>query len=418
MVKKLINKILFYSIAGLCFFFFFFNIFLGNSNLRSSDTIEYISTSFDSKGITLIEYLSNEEEIFIASGDSFYRKIDENGTSFEKIIKISENEYAVLAKKGIQYYVYIFSQDGYIKNEIFIESGQLNLNDFVYVNNTYTFVGQKNGKPYILNTSRNGDMRWSNIINEQGSLNSIKNTVNGWIIGGYIITNNQKDAYLLEIGSTGNKIWENTYGREKDEEIIDMIVSNNNIIAIGTSNSNPERQKDLLILKYSREGILIFQDEYGYTSFNENPTTIARDSEGNIYISGYTTTLNEREWKGFILKINKQIENLNSLEVEFFEILSIGALSRVEDIYVDNNKIYLIGYSVESWPDYDIFLRVINSNNILIDQRIYKGKDREIIKSFEILSNGGFIGVGEIIVENEGSYPLIMKTDKDYKIRK
>ncbi len=103
------------------------------------------------------------------------------------------------------------------------------------------------------------------------------------------------------------------------KKIVDVIVNSNNIIAVGTSNSNIEKQYNLLFLEYSKEGSLIFYDEYGNTVYNEYPTSVASDNQGNIYIGGYASSLNEKEWKSFFMKVSNSIKNNNLLDVEFLK---------------------------------------------------------------------------------------------------
>jgi len=408
------KKILFFAIITLSIFFFVSGIYLSNS--KNNDAVDFLSSSYDSPSEPLIQYLSNMQEVKTSNSQSFFKKVDESGTYFTKIIQTGNNEYVSLGVKGNQYYLYFIDEEGGIRKEVFIESGQVNINDFVFFNNSFTLVGQKNGKPYVLNMSKMGEMNWSVVINYQGVLNTIKNTSGSYIIGGMVVANGNSQAYISEINLTGKKIWENMYGRDKEEKIIDLVINNNRIIAAGTSNSNPEKQNDLLILEYSREGILLFSDEYGYATFHENPNSIAQDNEGNIYIGGYLTTINEREWKGFIMKISKEIEQKDNLQVEYFETLSIKSLSRVEEVKFYNGQIFLLGICVDNWPDYDAFLRIINPNGTLIEQKIYGTNDQESIYSFEILSAGEIFGTGQTKDSNNEIYPLIIKTDSSYTI--
>lgn len=410
----MLKQILFFAIISLSIFFFVSGIYLSNS--KTNDTVDFLSSTYSSQKEPLIRYLSDTQEVRSTNSQSFFKKIDEKGTYLTKISQISNNEYVSLAVKGNQYFLYFLDEEGSIRKEIFIESGQVHINDFVFFNNTFTFVGQKNGKPYILNISKTGETNWSLVINYQGALNTIKNTSGSYVVGGWIIENTNSQAYISEVNLSGKKVWENTYGRDGEERIVDLVIDNNRIITVGTSNSNPQKQNDLLILVYSREGILLFFDEYGYTTFHENPNSIVQDNEGNIYIGGYISTINEKEWKGFIMKISKEIMQRDTLKVEYFETLAIKSLSRVEEIKVYNNQIYLMGVCVDNWPNYDLFLRIINPNGVLIEQKIYGTNDQESIYSFEILPAGEILGTGQVKDSNNQIYPLIIKTDSSYAI--
>ncbi|MDY6896399.1 MAG: hypothetical protein SVO01_13430, partial [Thermotogota bacterium] len=81
-----------------------------------------------------------------------------------------------------------------------------------------------------------------------------------------------------------------------------------------------------------------------------------------------------------------------------------------------NNQIYLLGVCVDNWPDYDLFLRIINPNGVLIEQKIYGTNAQELIYSFEILPAGEILGTGQVNDSNNQVYPLIIKTDSSYGI--
>lgn len=410
------RKIPFYIlVAILGSTFIISTIFLFSSK---DSSIAYLTSNSEYEKIPLLEYISSNEKAKVKQdkGDFFFQKIDEKNSIFKKIKKINNNEYILLVENKDQYYVYFINNSGEIKTKVFIDSGNVLLNDFIIHNNNFIFVGQKNGKPYVLNTSKSGSMNWSNILNYQGILNTIKTTSNGYVVGGQVLINNNFQAYVSLINQSGNKIWENSFGRENEEKIIDIVVNSNNIIAVGTSNSNLEKQHNLLFLEYSMDGTLLFYDEYGTTVYNEYPSSIKNDNQGNLYIGGYASSLNEKEWKGFYMKVSNTIKNNNNLlDVEFFDILSIKPLSKIEDMKIVDNKVVLGGVCVEQWPNYDVFIQVTNLNGILLEQKIYGEENQELLSSFEMSDEDGIIGVGQINSEGE-IYPLIFKTDSNYRI--
>lgn len=381
-------------------------------------SIAYLTTNSEYEKTPFLEYISSDEKAKLIqnAGDFFFHQIDEKNIVFKKIKKIGNNEYVLLVEIKDQYYVYFINNNGEIKNKVFIDSGNVRLNDLIISNNNFIFVGQKNGKPYVLNTSKSGSMNWSSILNYQGILNTIKMSSNGYLVAGQVSINNNMQAYISLLNQNGNKIWENSFGRENEEKIVDFIVNSNNIIAVGTSNSNIEKQYNLLVLEYSKDGSLLFYDEYGNTVYNEYPTSIENDDQGNIYIGGYASSLNEKEWKSFFMKVSNSIKNNNLLDVDFFEILSIKPLSRIEELKVVDNTVVMAGVCVEQWPNYDIFIQVTNLNGIVLEQKIYGGDDQELISSFEISDEGGIIGVGKITNSESEVYPLLFKTDSNYRI--
>ncbi|KUK16272.1 MAG: Uncharacterized protein XD53_0288, partial [Petrotoga mobilis] len=136
----MLKQILFFAIISLSIFFFVSGIYLTNS--KTNDTVDFLSSTYVSQEEPLIRYLSDTQELRSTNSQSFFKKIDEKGTYLTKISQISNNEYVSIAVKGNQYFLYFLDEEGSIRKEIFIESGQVRINDFVFFNNTFTFVGQ------------------------------------------------------------------------------------------------------------------------------------------------------------------------------------------------------------------------------------------------------------------------------------
>ncbi len=63
-----------------------------------------------------------------------------------------------------------------------------------------------------------------------------------------------------------------------------------------------------------------------------------------------------------------------------------------------------------------MFLEVTNLNGIVLEQKIYGREDQELVYSFEISDEGEIIGVGQINNSENEIYPLLFKTDSNYRI--
>jgi hypothetical protein len=213
----------------------------------------------------------------------------------------------------------------------------------------------------------------------------------------------------------GDRIWDKRFGRNNNEEIKDIVVTLNEYIFVGTTNSNPTKVTNTLILKYSIDGINIFDGVYGTDTHNEHITVSFLDEESKLYFAGYVETLDSRNWKSLFVRTVEDIQNEGIVVSEIRETRGIQNLSRIEDMKYKDGNIYKIGFSVESWPDYDGFLRISNKNGYVIEQRIYGSNNEERIYSFEFSDDGGIIMVGYQKNENK-NIPLIIKTDNFFRI--
>lgn len=89
-------------------------------------------------------------------GDFYFHQIDEKNTIFKKIKKIGSNQFVLLVEIKDQYYVYFINDNGEIKNKVFIDSGNVKLNDLVINNDNFTFVGQKKWKTLCVKYLKSG----------------------------------------------------------------------------------------------------------------------------------------------------------------------------------------------------------------------------------------------------------------------
>ncbi|MCL5037805.1 MAG: SBBP repeat-containing protein [Chloroflexi bacterium] len=103
-----------------------------------------------------------------------------------------------------------------------------------------------------------------------------------------------EEALLLKYDRNGNHQWTRTWGGKNDEWASDVTVSKGYIYVTGRTNSfRAKNNFDAFLLKYDKNGKLIWSRRWGKGEWDEAPG-ITSDSEGNIYMAG-TTVANSRE---------------------------------------------------------------------------------------------------------------------------
>jgi hypothetical protein len=410
---KKIMQYIFLSTGFLIIFAFVLNTILSLAGPDSN--LEYLISNGNENKTSFNEYISQEGTVPIKSKYSYFTKIDEPGIVFTKIIEYKKDKYLILGYNSGENVLFEIDVSGKILTRKIIEKGNVRFYDFNYSNNAINFIGEKENKPYILSINESGAKIWSEVYDFGGSFNFIKPLSTGYLIGGHKYTENNKQSYIIEINEFGTKIWEDTYGRSDDEELIDAYLFGSQIYAVGTTNSNPRKQKDLLFLRYSTDGIRNFEGEFGDKYFDEHPSSIIIDKEGYIYIGGYSVPLGKTTWQNFFFKSAKNLEENGKIKVIKFDNHSIQNLSRITSMYLDNENIYLGGFSVEKWPDYNGFIRLNNKNGVLLEQKIYGTSNEERFYDFIIADDKSVMAVG-YTKQNNIVYPLLMKTDSDLRI--
>ena len=410
---KNLTKYIFLASGIIVILAFVLNITLALSG--SDPNLEYLESSGNVDDVSFNEYISQEGLVPIKSKYSYFKEIEEPGIVLTKIIPFKEDKYLILGYNSGENVIFEVDISGNVLSKRIIERGNVRFYDLNYFNNVINLVGEKESKPYILSINESGSKLWSEVYNFGGSFNFIKPLSTGYLLGGYKYTENNKQSYIIEINDVGNKIWEDVYGRSDDEELIDAYLFGNQIYTVGTINSNPRKQVDLLFLRYSTDGIRNFEGEYGDQYFDEHPSSLIIDREGYIYVGGYSIPSGKTTWQNFFFKSVKNLEENGEIKTLKFDNHSIQNLSRITAMKLNNENLYMGGFSVEKWPDYNGFIRVNNKNGVLIEQKIYGKSNEERFYDFILANDKSVIAVG-YVKRNDLVYPLIMKTDSDLRI--
>jgi hypothetical protein len=116
------------------------------------------------------------------------------------------------------------------------------------------------------------------------------------------------DFFVLKMDQNGKKIWARTYGGEY-EDILNGVTPtlDGGIVAAGSTRSWGSKQTDLTVLKFSREGKLIWHKIYGYKRYDfANAVTVTR--EGDFIIAGATDSMGEGVYDIYILALDRNGE--------------------------------------------------------------------------------------------------------------
>ncbi|MFI5173127.1 MAG: hypothetical protein ACHQFW_12100, partial [Chitinophagales bacterium] len=107
----------------------------------------------------------------------------------------------------------------------------------------------------------------------------------------------ENDVWLLKLNNTGDLLWEKSLGGTKDDVgfIIRQTIDNNYIIAASSMSNDGDisghhgiaTKSDIWVAKIDTTGNIIWQNSFG-GSENENPTQLHVESDGSFIITGST----------------------------------------------------------------------------------------------------------------------------------
>jgi len=116
------------------------------------------------------------------------------------------------------------------------------------------------------------------------------------------------DFFVLKMDQDGKKIWARTYGGEY-EDILNGVTPtlDGGIVAAGTTRSWGSAETDLTVLKFSKEGKLIWHKIYGYKHYDfANAVTVTR--EGDFIIAGGSNSMGEGVYDVYVIALDRNGE--------------------------------------------------------------------------------------------------------------
>jgi uncharacterized delta-60 repeat protein len=110
------------------------------------------------------------------------------------------------------------------------------------------------------------------------------------------------DTFLLKYSSAGALLWQKTWGGTGADRGNGVAVdASGNIYVAGYTGSFGAGVDDVLLLKYSPAGALLWQKTWGGTD-SDDAFSVAVDASGNIYVTGRTRSFGAGSWDVLLLK--------------------------------------------------------------------------------------------------------------------
>ncbi len=115
------------------------------------------------------------------------------------------------------------------------------------------------------------------------------------------------DGYVLKIDKNFNKIWEKSFGDKRDEQIFNSLAINSkgDIYIVGYDVSSTDRNIKLWLLKLDKNGDEIWRRLYHNDKYQSGGLDIVRIDDNNYMIAGYTEARNINMGRGRVLLIDK-----------------------------------------------------------------------------------------------------------------
>lgn len=211
-------------------------------------------------------------------------------------------------------YVFIISVIFFINNELFASnppdtmwtktfggtfidiahSVQITSDDgFIITGYTRSFGGQTGRRVWLIRTNSTGDMLWQNTYG--GSNDDEGYDVKQTSDGGFIIAGHTKsfgaggmDVFLIKTDSLGNQEWTRTFGGPQDDEGYSVVqTSDGGYLVAGATSSFGAGGRDIYLVRTNSMGNTIWTKTLGGLS-SDGAWSIVQTSDGGYALAGWT----------------------------------------------------------------------------------------------------------------------------------
>ena len=249
-----------------------------------------------------------------------------------------------------------------------------NTGDFYTVGKTHGFNGYTT---LLVKLDANGNHLWTKGYKNIDIANAITEINNNrFLICGEVYNPlyYSRDLKIMVVDDMGNVIWAKTYEGQKNERVVSVVKnSSNEILLTGYTSSYGAGEDDIFLMKIDTLGNFIYFNTYG-TNQVERPTSIIRNSQNEIYITGHSQIASTSPYyEPIIIRTNDSGDQ--SMGVSFGD-----STTYIHSITVtDENSLALTGYQNVNFSSRMIISKsnmsfkstCVETKNILLEQRSY-----------------------------------------------
>ncbi len=173
-------------------------------------------------------------------------------------------------------------------------------------------IGAGNSDFYLVKTNSDLEVLWRKsygTAEEDELWLMIKTSDGGFLLGGssgdYFA--GTRDFYIVKTDSAGNEIWSNTYGGSKDEGRACVLeTADGNYVFSGWSTSFTDNDNsDFYLAKINTSGELLWEKTYGYEG-SDGPNCVKQTADGGFVIYGEGHWDTSGEWQGIMVKTDSE----------------------------------------------------------------------------------------------------------------
>jgi len=265
------------------------------------------------------------------------------------------------------------------------------------------------------NPTNNGD-KWMKTFG--GEADEYGSSVQQTSDGGYIVFGitesfgaGSRDMWLIKTDSSGNKIWDKTYGGENsDQTSFGQQTNDGGYIVVGSTRSFDVGNSDIWLVKTDDEGNLIWDKSFGGVEY-EASSEVWQTSDGGYVIFGYTDSFGAGSRDMWLIKTDadgnmiwdKTYGGTNEDQGHSIKQTTDGGYILTGETYTSDTT-----------NKFDIWLIKTDSSGEIIWEHTFGESKHERAWSVQQTSDGGYIICGEKEIGGLNDFDIwLLKTDSN-----
>ncbi|MGQ4876720.1 MAG: SBBP repeat-containing protein [Promethearchaeia archaeon] len=308
-------------------------------------------------------------------------------TGFDIAIDASDNIYiSAVSDNGDDIYLLKYDSSGnLIWNAVYSEInpyGECNIavdnSGYIYISGTTLDYGPNEDDIFLLKYDSSGNLIWIKIWGgigfDRGYDVAVDSLGNIYITGMYErFTSSNKEMVLLKYDSSGNLVWNKTWGGNNVDSGYGVFIDDSDKIYIsGWTRSYGKGQRDVVLLKYDSSGTLIWNTTWGDIN-DDIGYGIFVNGTNDIYITGATNSYGKGNYDVILLKYNQ------SGDLAWNKTFGKANLDIGYCIIGNSGNIFVSGYLNNSINNsYDVLLLKYDSSGNLIWNTIWGGSEYDV----------------------------------------
>jgi len=305
------------------------------------------------------------------------------------------------------------------------EIEKISEDEYLITGTSNSFGENSQDDAFLINIDAEGKVNFAKTFGgaAEDRLHKVVRTENGDFIGvGYSCSRKGlkeyvKDFLLVRFNKKGELLWSKILNAENDQVGYSVTkTKDGNFVAVGWEGEITGKGQDILVVKFDKEGKIIFAKILGTLDDEEQSYSVASTNDGGVFIFG-KKGVERMEALGhsnlLLIKLNSEgrVDFAKTIGQDvYYYLISPTAIKKIKDGYLLTAETY----SKESGKD-GVIIKLNEAGDIIFTKIIGTLENNERFRSAIQTKDGSYLAVGELYNYKRAN-GLLVKLDKNGKL--